>query len=196
MVTTQAAAGQRRGLARTLKPWFHPATVFAAVLCGMASLGCWAAAERPVAPPDFTGSVAGLAFSPFHRGESPEGNTYPSRAEIESDLAQAAAMTGQIRTYTVQGVLGEIPDIAQKYPLRITLGAWLDRNLTANDAEITRLITVARSHGNVDRVLVGNETVLRRDLTPEQLIGYIRRVKAAVRVPVSTAEPWHVWLDD
>ncbi len=43
-------------------------------------------------------------------------------------------------------------------------------------------------------MLVGNEVLLRDDLTAPQLIAYIQEVKAGVHVPVSTAEPWHVWL--
>ena len=43
--------------------------------------------------------------------------------------------------------------------------------------------------------MVGNEAVLRGDLTPAQLVADIRQVRAmGVRQPISTAEPWHVWL--
>ncbi|HET9147358.1 MAG TPA: glycosyltransferase, partial [Acetobacteraceae bacterium] len=43
-------------------------------------------------------------------------------------------------------------------------------------------------------VMVGNEVILRRNLTVEQLAEDINYVKQRVHVPVSTAEPWHVWL--
>ena len=54
-------------------------------------------------------------------------------------------------------------------------------------------------------MLVGNENILRWDgqknlrdpnaTSPAQLIREIRNVKRNVKVPVSTAEPWHVWLE-
>ncbi len=113
---------------------------------------------------------------------------------MRADLKVAAGISGQIRTYTVQGVLGDIPRLAEGLKLRITLGAWLDRDAAANAAELRRLVAIARTHPNVDHVLVGNETLLRHDLTPIELIAAIAEVKRQVKLPVSTAEPWHVWL--
>ncbi len=63
----------------------------------------WAGLNTPVAAPDFNGRIAGLAFSPFHRGQSPEDGSTPEPAEIRDDLARAAAITGRMRTYTVAG---------------------------------------------------------------------------------------------
>ena len=36
--------------------------------------------------------------------------------------------------------------------------------------------------------------MLRADIEMDQLIQYLRKVRKAQRAPVSTAEPWHVWL--
>jgi exo-beta-1,3-glucanase (GH17 family)/cellulose synthase/poly-beta-1,6-N-acetylglucosamine synthase-like glycosyltransferase len=160
----------------------------------MLSLGLWAAVNRPVRIPDFQGQVGGLDFSPFQRGQSPETGTWPAPAQIRADLVRAAALTGRIRTYSVQGDFAAIPALAAGLPLRITLGAWIDGHPLADAAELDRLVSTARANRNVERVLVGNETLLRRDLTAPQLIAAIRRVRASLRVPVSTAEPWHVWL--
>ncbi len=176
--------------------WLHPTTLFALALAAAVNLGAWWAMNRPVAVPDFTGTVGGLAFSPYHRGQSAETESWPTAAQIRSDLELAASITGQIRTYAVHGGLERIPALAEDLPLSITLGSWLDRRLDRNAAEITRLISVARASPNVDRIMVGNEAVLRTDLTPAQLASYMRQVRAAVPGrPVSTAEPWHVWLD-
>jgi len=172
----------------------HPTTLLAVALAACLTLAIWAVAERPVPVDDFGGSVSGLAFSPFHRGESPETGVWPSKAEITSDLALAAEMTGQVRTYTVQGVFADIPRLARALPLRVTLGAWLDRDLAGDRRELDRLIEVAHASRNVDRVLIGNEAVLRGDLTAAQLIGFIDRARPGLHVPLSTAEPWHVWL--
>ena len=180
--------------ARRMQRFLHPTTLFALLLCALASLAFWAAANRPVAVADYYGEVAGLAFSPYQRGQSGESAQYPTDAQLRSDLEVAADLTGRIRTYGADGTLGDIPELAADLPLRITLGAWLDRDAAYNAAELERLVGIADAHANVERVLVGNETLLREDLTPPQLIAMIRSVKAQVHVPVSTAEPWHVWL--
>ena len=182
-------------------PWLHPATLGALVLCAAIGFGLWAAANRPRAAPDAPGRVAGLAFAPFQRGQSPENGTYPTEAQIRADLERVAALTGRIRTYTVQGVLGRIPALAEGLGLRVTLGAWLSGKPGADAEELRHLVALARAAPEVDggpvvdRVLVGNEAVLRGDLTPARLAAHLREVKRRVRVPVSTAEPWHVWLD-
>ncbi len=76
----------------------------------------------------------------------------------------------------------------------MALGAWLDTRLDHNDAEIKRLLEIAQKHRrNVVRVIVGNEAVLRGDIPVAKLIQYLGKVRAKVKIPVSTAEPWHVW---
>ncbi len=192
-MTTIASLPQaaRPGIRQT---FLHPTTLFAVLLCGLLTFGVWWTLERPAAVPDYRGEIDGLAFSPFQRGQSPETSVYPTREQIRADLVRAAEIGNRVRTYTVQGVLGDIPGLASDLPLRITLGAWLDHDLTRNAEELTRLVAAARAHRNVERLMVGNETVLRQDLTPAQLIAAINQVRRVVRIPVSTAEPWHVWL--
>jgi cellulose synthase/poly-beta-1,6-N-acetylglucosamine synthase-like glycosyltransferase len=43
-------------------------------------------------------------------------------------------------------------------------------------------------------MIVGNEAVLRGDVTVEEIITMLDYVRSNVRRPVSTAEPWHVWI--
>ncbi|HEY0418002.1 MAG TPA: glycosyltransferase, partial [Acetobacteraceae bacterium] len=169
-------------------------TLLAVLLCAMTAFGLWALQNRPVAVIDYNGRISGLAFSPFQRGQSPEDGNFPSRAEIAADLRRAAALSGRIRSYTVAGEMAALPELAAGLGLRLTLGAWLSGDEIANRREVGRLIEAARPARNVERVLVGNEAVLRGDITPARLIAHLARVRAALSVPVSTAEPWHVWL--
>jgi exo-beta-1,3-glucanase (GH17 family) len=94
----------------------------------------------------------------------------------------------------VEGTLGEIPALAHKHGINVALGAWIDDRLEKNEREIDRLIPIADKYRrNVVRVIVGNESILRGDLPVWRLIDYIRHVRAEIGMPVSTAEPWHVW---
>ncbi len=177
------------------KGWGSPSSWAASLGVGVLAFGLWAGFNRPVtdiAP--YHGEIGGLAFSPFHAGENPQTNRYPSAAEIKSDLTLAAAHTHNIRTYTVQGILGQIPALAEGMNLNVTLGAWLDRHPQANAAELAKVVRVANANPDVKQIMVGNETILRRDLPVPELMADIEQVKSQTHVPVSTAEPWHVWL--
>jgi exo-beta-1,3-glucanase (GH17 family)/cellulose synthase/poly-beta-1,6-N-acetylglucosamine synthase-like glycosyltransferase len=177
------------------KGFASPGSWAAALGAGVIALGLWAGMNRPVtdiAP--YTGAVGGYAFSPFHEGESPQTNDYPTIAQIKSDLQLVSQHTKNIRTYTVEGDLGQIPALAQNMGLNVTLGAWLDRHPDANAAELAKVVKIANANPDVKQIMVGNETILRGDMTVPGLIAAIQQVKAQTRVPVSTAEPWHVWL--
>ena len=90
-----------------------------------------------------------------------------------------------------------VPEIARRYGMTVSLGIWIGPDLEANKTEIDKAIKVALANRRViDRVFVGNEAILRGDVTPDQLNGYIREVRAALpnRIKVSTAEPWSTWL--
>jgi exo-beta-1,3-glucanase (GH17 family) len=178
----------RRGFA-------SPGSWAAALGAGVIAFGVWAGVNRPVtdiAP--YHGEIGGFAFSPFHKGESPETNDYPTTAQIKSDLKLAAQHTHNIRTYTVEGDLGQIPALAEGMNLNVTLGAWLDRHPDANAAELAKVVQVANANPDVKQIMVGNETILRDDMTVPALMADIKLVKSETHVPVSTAEPWHVWL--
>jgi exo-beta-1,3-glucanase (GH17 family) len=127
------------------------------------------------------------------RGSQGSERVYPSRKEIDSDLALLAGRTHAVRTYSVHDILGEIPAMARKHDLNVALGAWLDDNLEWNEEEVTRLLKVVPGQRNVVRIIVGNEVLLRGNLTVPELIAHLDKVRSAVQIPVSTAEPWHVW---
>jgi len=157
------------------------------------NLAWWAVANRPVQVADWNGSIDGFAFSAFQRDQSPIERIYPNVEELESDIALISKHTKRVRAYA-STENPSLPDLAQKYGLMMVAGAWLDRDLDRNRAEMDALIRASRSHPAIDRVIVGNETVLRGDLSAKQLIPYLDRARRALNVPVSTAEPWHVWI--
>lgn len=136
-----------------------------------------------------------VSFAPFRWGQSPLKLVFPSAAEIEADLAALSGRVRGIRTYTSREGLEIVPGLAARYGIEITMGAWLGRLPRTNEAEIRSIIDLANRHPDtIKRVIVGNEVLLRRDLSVDELIGYIRRVKAAIKQPVSYADVWEFWL--
>ena len=168
------------------------AIVFAAI-----TLALWAYLNKPVDEPEWPErGVQGMAFSPFHAGQNPAERVLPSPTQIDGDLALLAdASVNAVRTYSALDTLAEVPALAAKHKIKVTVGAWLDTNRATNQAEIKAAIELAKRHENVIRLVIGNEAILRGDLTVAELSKELDRVRAAVEQPVSTAEPWHVWID-
>jgi exo-beta-1,3-glucanase (GH17 family)/cellulose synthase/poly-beta-1,6-N-acetylglucosamine synthase-like glycosyltransferase len=158
------------------------------------TISIWAWINRPDTEPPWPAVIAGFSFSPMRSDHNPLEGKLPTVEEIEQDLALLEGKTHAVRTYTLEGTLAEIPALAGKHGINVALGAWIDGRLDHNDAEIKRLIEIAqKQRRNVVRVIVGNEVVLRGDIPVARLIQYLDKVRARVKMPVSSAEPWHVW---
>jgi exo-beta-1,3-glucanase (GH17 family)/cellulose synthase/poly-beta-1,6-N-acetylglucosamine synthase-like glycosyltransferase len=168
--------------------------VIVLTLIVIVNLAAWAWLNRPHSGVDWQGQIRGVSFSPFQKDDNPQIGRYPSLSDVESDLKILAGKVGMVRTYTALDGLEQVPELARRYGLHVLAGAWIDTRLGRNEAEIRSLMSQIRNFKNVDRVIVGNEALHRGDVTLPQLVRYIRRVKERVKVPVSTAEPWYVWL--
>lgn len=168
---------------------FLVAAVFAAL-----TFGLWGYVNRPTAEPPWPAHVQGMAFSPFQAGQDPIVQRLPSAQQIDGDLRLLSGKVTAIRSYSTLKSLSLIPEIAARHDMKVTVGAWLDRRLATNDLEVAGAIELANKHANIIRVVIGNESLLRGDLTVAQLVEQLDRVREAVAQPVSTAEPWHVWL--
>jgi len=158
------------------------------------TISIWAVVNQPETEPPWPPVIQGFAFSPMRAHHDPLLKKLPTVEDLDADLALLAGTTHAVRTYTVEETLAEIPALARKHGLNVALGAWVDKRLNKNAGEIRRLIEVAKKNRrNVVRIIVGNEVLLRRDLPVDQLIEYLKEVRAKTGIPVSTAEPWHVW---
>jgi exo-beta-1,3-glucanase (GH17 family) len=154
----------------------------------------WAWLNRPSSEPPWPARIQGFAFSPFRENEDPSRGEMPSDAEIDADLKLLEGHANAVRTYSVAKTLADIPELAENHDLNVALGAWIDDKRDKNEEQLKTVIELAATHENVVRVFVGNEVVLRGDLPVDELEGYLDRARGALGQPVSTAEPWHVWL--
>jgi GPH family glycoside/pentoside/hexuronide:cation symporter len=95
----------------------------------------------------------------------------------------------------MDGGLAESGRLAHEHGLKIAMGAWLGRNTTDNATQIIKLLDKSKI-GNVDIAVVGNESLLRFDLTPTELISLIKDFKSkAPGIPVTTAESYEYWIN-
>ena len=169
---------------------FVVAAVFAVV-----TFGLWGVLNRPESEPPWPAHIQGVAFSPYAADQNPFGSKdVPPVEQIDSDLRLLENKTYSVRTYSVLGSLGKIPELAAKHHISVALGIQLDKNLDENELEMRTGIALAREHHNVSRVLVGNEVLLRGDMTVPELAQQLDRARAAIRQPVGYADTWATWL--
>ena len=152
-----------------------------------------------------SGKLNSLSYTPYRTGQGPLGKGYPSPAQVASDLALIATQANGIRTYTaLEGTPEEtarrlangtsIAALAQKAGLKLWLGIWLGADPKLNQEQVAAAIAVANAYPDtVTRVVVGNEVLLRRDLSVEDLIANIDYVRARVKQPVAYADVTDFW---
>jgi exo-beta-1,3-glucanase (GH17 family) len=151
---------------------------------------------QDVGPDVPSGKLNSLSFAPFREGQGPMDEKFPTPEQIDADLRLMGEKTHSIRTYaSAEGSMPVIPALAKKYGLKMIQGAWLGTIKADNQTEVDEVIRSANAHPDViNRVIVGNEVLLRGDLKPAQLIEYIRAVKRSVKQPVSYADVWSMYM--
>jgi exo-beta-1,3-glucanase (GH17 family) len=174
----------------------HPVLIPAILLIAAAIAAGWWWHGRPrdAGPPMPDGRINSVSFAPFRPGQSPLADRFPTAAQVEEDIRLIAPSVRAIRTYaSIEGQY-EVAELAQRHGLRVWKGAWLGTDRRGNVREIERLVQTAnRFPETIERVVVGNEVLLRRDLGPQELIAHIRDVRARVPQPVTYADVWEFW---
>lgn len=131
----------------------------------------------------------GLCFSPYLEDQEP-GNTI-TEEQIRRRIEIIRPYTQWIRTFSCTDGNEMIPRIAKEYGLKTMVGAWLGENEEINEKEIANLIRIAKE-GYADLVAVGNEVLYREDLTEEELLRFIFRVKHELPgIPVGYVDAYY-----
>ena len=170
-----------------------------ACLLALIGLGAlWYGLGKPVHLPDVASPTHKLqcaSYTPFDKDQSPFDQPFKLRPErMDADLALLATRFECIRTYSVTG-LEALPGLARKHGLNLMIGAWVNSNPVDTAKEIDLLIAEANANPDVvSAVIVGNEALLRKEVTGPQLAALIKQVKRSVKQPVTYADVWEFWL--
>lgn len=169
--------------------------VVAAVLLLVSGLhaGLWGVLRDKQPAPDFKGLVPSLSYTPFEPGHVVDLKVDPEK--IRADMKKLSTLTRAIRSYSATEGNELVPPIAAEFGLKVTVGAWIDKDEDRNEREVKAAIELARKNSNVIGIVVGNEVIFRGEQKVEVLIDKIKKVKSAVRVPVTTGEIWNIWRD-
>ncbi|WP_026376346.1 glycosyl hydrolase family 17 protein [Aestuariibacter salexigens] len=136
-------------------------------------------------------NIHGLCFSPYVEGQGP--GTELSEQQVVERLSIIAKHTGWIRSFSCTEGNEHIPVVAKRMGLKTMVGIWLDEDLEHNELEMAKGIELAKA-GYADLVAVGNEVLLREELSEQQLIDYMNRVReAAPGVPVGYVDAYYLF---
>src|SRR6201992_2628784 len=137
-----------------------------------------------------------VSYAPFRGAQSPlDPSTFIPAAQIEEDLTELAKISNCVRTYSIENGLDQVPAIAAKVGLKVMQGIWLGSDRVKNATQISTAVHLSKDYpGVITSLVVGNEVLLRGEMTTTDLANLIRSVKAQVSVPVTYADVWEYWL--
>jgi exo-beta-1,3-glucanase (GH17 family) len=137
-----------------------------------------------------------LSYAPFRDDQDPMiASTYVDARQIDEDLALLSHYTDCVRTYSTENGQDQVAAIAQRHGMKMLQGIWISNSAERNQRQIATVVELAKKYPDViAAVVVGNEVLLRGDLSPTDLGALIREVKAQVPMPVTYADVWEFWL--
>jgi exo-beta-1,3-glucanase (GH17 family) len=175
-----------------------PLALLLTSLCAIAAVWWWLATPITLvrAPIDPDAKLQCVSYAPFRDAQTPlQPTTHIGPEQIEQDLTDLAKVTDCVRTYSIENGLDQVPGLAAKVGLKVIQGIWLGSDRLKNLAQISIAVGLTKQYPQVITALVvGNEVLLRGEMTTADLAANIRSVKAQVTVPVTYADVWEFWL--
>jgi glucan 1,3-beta-glucosidase len=169
----------------------------ALLLAAIPAFFFWSWLGRPVPMTDAPGGrLQCLSYTPYDGSSSPlSAATYRVDPEkIRADLTALHPFTECLRTYSSLPPQGEVVRVAEALGMQVYLGIWIGANEEENAKEIAAALALAKAHPRaVKALVVGNEVMLRREMTGEQLAAIIRDVKALSGLTVTYADIFEFW---
>ncbi|MDB5627183.1 MAG: glycosyl transferase, family 2 [Tardiphaga sp.] len=172
------------------------AVVAVLLLVTGAHAGLWGLFREKQQAPDFRGMLPSVSYAPFDGSGHPDVDNIPTAEKIRADLKTLAPLTKAVRLYSSTGGPELVPPLANEAGIKVTVGAWIDKNVDRNEREMVSAIELAKRNSNVNGIVVGNETIFRGEQKVEDLIKLIQKVKSQVSVPVTTGEIWNIWIEN
>ncbi len=133
--------------------------------------------------------VHGFCFSLYEDGQKP--GDIISEEQVRRRMQILKPHMKWVRSFSCTEGNEFIPKVAKELGIKTLVGAWLGNDDEINEREIEGLIQLAKD-GYVDIAAVGNEVMYRKDLTEEQLLEFIKRVKAELTgIPVGYVDAYY-----
>ncbi len=172
--------------------------LFVPVAAAIVVIWSWlgAAVQMPPSPFGPGEKLGCVSYAPFRGAQDPFGPDIPiDPRQIEEDLGQLKQVTDCIRTYSTDHGLDQIPEIARRHGLKVMQGLWLSSLPEHTRKQVETGIALANRYPDViPALIIGNEVLLRGEMSAADLIRNIREIKGKVPMPVTYADVWEFWL--
>jgi exo-beta-1,3-glucanase (GH17 family) len=100
-----------------------------------------------------------------------------------------------VRTYSADDGIEDVLVSARRYGLKVLDGIWVSNKPAKTRQQIATTVDLAKKFPDVIRgIVVGNEVLLRGEMSVVDLGAIIRDVKSQVTQPVTYADVWEFWL--
>ena len=131
----------------------------------------------------------------FDRNDGNDIENSPSTNTITIGIYIAKETNSTEKTYNVKDIYRVTPLLCKESGIEFLVGIMLGTNKTENQNELNTLINISRQKFDfIKALIVGSDVLLRRDMTEDELISYIRQVKQSTTLPVTTGQMWLLWL--
>lgn len=133
--------------------------------------------------------VHGFCFSLYEDGQKP--GDIISEEQVRRRMEILKPHTSWVRSFSCTEGNEHIPKIAKEFGMKTLVGAWLGNDPEINEREVEGLIKLAKE-GFVDIAAVGNEVMYRKDLSEDELLDFINRVKKEIpEIPVGYVDAYY-----
>ncbi len=135
----------------------------------------------------------GLCFSPYMEGQNIGDQL--SEEQITRRMDVISKYTNAVRSFSCTDGNEFIPKAAHERGLKTMVGAWISDDKDQNEKEIEALINLAKQ-GYVDKAVVGNEVLMRNEVSEQEIIDYINRVKEALpNIPIGYVDSYYQFIE-
>ncbi len=136
----------------------------------------------------------GLCFSPYTEGQKP--GTQLTKEQVRARLSIIAPNVGWIRSFSCTEGNELVPIVAKEMGLKTLVGVWLDDDTSTNERELQGAFDLLEQ-GVVDMLAVGNEVMLREEMSQQQLVDYIQRAKVVAKdIPVGYVDAYYLFEEN
>lgn len=133
--------------------------------------------------------IHGISFSPYLDDQGP--GSQLNEEQIRTRMKVIAPYVKWTRSFSCTDGNELIPRVAREFGIKTLVGAWLGHDAEKNEKEIQGVIKVAKD-GYADMIAIGNEVLLRGELSEDEIIGFINRVKnEANGIPVCYVDAYY-----
>lgn len=132
----------------------------------------------------------GLCFSMYEDGQHP--GDLISEEQVRRRMKIIAPYIKWVRSFSCTEGNELVPIIAREFGIKTLVGAWLGNDAEKNKKEMEALIKLA-NEGYVDIAAVGNEVMYRKDMSEEELLQCIAKVKKEIpsNIPVGYVDAYY-----